>query len=205
MPPLSSTAPRPTIPVIAEEEAARGACPALAGRDRFWLVDPLDGTREFVSRNGEFTVNIGLIHAGAPAGGVVLTPVTGDGFAGAVGRGAWRWRGGGGLIPIAARSAPADGVDVLASRSHRDAETDRYLAGVAVRRLIAAGSSLKFCRIAAGEADLYPRFGPTMEWDTAAGHAVLAAAGGSVGTPDGAPLTYGKPGFRNPAFIARGA
>ncbi len=194
----------PGIPIVAEESMARGEAPATLGA-RFWLVDPLDGTREFVSRNGEFTVNLGLIEDGRPVLGIVQAPVLSELYLGIVGRGAWRWRQDGGAEAIGVRCCPDDGHDVLASRSHRDQATEDYLAGVKCRSLIGAGSSLKFCRLAEGVADLYPRFGPTAEWDTAAGQAVLVAAGGSVVDLDGRDLTYGKPGFRNPPFIARGA
>lgn len=194
----------PDIPVVAEESMARGEAPGNLG-SLFWLVDPLDGTREFVSRNGEFTVNLGLIEHGQPVLGIVQAPVLSELYLGIVGQGAWRWRQHAGPEAIGVRCCPEDGHDVLASRSHRDEATEQYLANVKCRSLIGAGSSLKFCRLAEGAADLYPRFGPTAEWDTAAGQAVLVAAGGSVTDLDGHPLTYGKPGFRNPAFIARGA
>jgi 3'(2'), 5'-bisphosphate nucleotidase len=193
----------PEIPVVAEEEVAAGRVPGLDSGP-FWLVDPLDGTREFLSRNGEFTVNIALIEDRRPVLGVVTAPALDKAWWGAAGAGAWA-RDEGGTRPIAARPRPLRGVVALASRSHGDAETDAFLASEGVAGRINAGSSLKFCLLAEGVADLYPRFGPTMEWDTAAGHAVLAAAGGSVSTRDGAPLLYQKPGFRNPAFIARGA
>ncbi len=192
----------PDVPVIAEEAVAAGRVPAVA--ERFWLVDPLDGTKEFIQRNGEFTVNIALVENGVPVLGIVYAPALNRLYAGGRDSGAFiedaqtRRR-------IACRATPPEGLTVVASRSHGDVEAlDRYLAGRSVARKINAGSSLKFCLIAAGEADLYPRFGPTMEWDTAAGHAVLAAAGGRVVTLDGAELRYGKPGFANPHFIARG-
>jgi len=186
----------PEIPVVAEESAAAGRLPPVLG-ERFWLVDPLDGTREFLARNGEFTVNIALIERARPTLGVVYAPTL-DALYWTDGLTAWR-----GATAIQARR-PANGLVVLASRSHRTAETDDYLRTLQVERFVAAGSSLKFCLLAAGEADLYPRHGPTMEWDTAAGDAVLRAAGGMVATLDGTPLRYGKPGFRNPHFIASG-
>jgi len=198
----------PGIPVVAEEAAAAGHVPDIAG-GTFFLVDPLDGTREFVSRNGEFTVNIALIARGAPVLGVVFAPAVGGAagrlFAGAVGHGAWV-EDAQGRRPIACRAEPAEGLTVVASRSHGDAAAlDAFLAGRRVARLANAGSSLKLCLIAEGAADLYPRHGRTMEWDIAAGHAVLAAAGGQVWTiDDGAPLGYGKPGFENPHFVAAG-
>lgn len=202
----------PEIPVISEEAASQGRIPETARR--FFLVDPLDGTREFISRNGEFTINIALIEDGQPVAGVVYAPAIHRIFRGATRHKAEqatlstenaetsaRWQ------PIRALPVPARALRVVASRSHRDAETDAFLAARDVATLVAAGSSLKFCLIAAGEADLYPRFGRTMEWDTAAGHAVLAAAGGKVTLGDGqTPLLYGKRerGYDNPAFIAAG-
>ncbi len=192
----------PTVPVVAEESVAAGRIPDVAGRS-FWLVDPLDGTKEFISRNGEFTVNIALIEEGAPSFGVVHCPVLALSYWG-LGRGrAFRRRDGQEAEPIAARAAP-EALRAMVSRSHRDQRTERFLAAYPVGEMIEAGSSLKFCLLAAGEADLYPRLGRTMEWDTAAGHAVLAAAGGSVRTLEGAELRYGKPGFENPDFVARG-
>ena len=192
----------PDVPVISEEQAAAGLAPP-AGQ-RFWLVDPLDGTREFIQRNGEFTVNIALVEDGCPTLGVVLAPALGRLFAGAAGCGA-HTHDAGGVRPIGCRSAPREGITVVASRSHGDADAlDGFLAEHKVAASTSAGSSLKFCLVAAGEADLYPRLGRTMEWDTAAGHAVLAAAGGRVATLDGAELRYGKPGLDNPHFVASG-
>ena len=193
----------PGIPVVAEEMTARGEADAI-GRS-FWLVDPLDGTKEFIGRNGEFTVNVALIHDGRPLLGVVGAPAKGRLFAGVVGQGAWVEDDGvPGRRPIRVRAVPAEGLTVVASRSHGDAAAlDAFLAGRTVARLASAGSSLKLCLIAEGAADLYPRHGRTMEWDIAAGHAVLAAAGGGVWLIDGsAPLGYGKPGFENPHFYA---
>ena len=192
----------PGIPVVAEEMAARGQADAI-GRC-FWLVDPLDGTREFINRNGEFTVNVALVQDGRPVLGVVGAPAQGRLYAGAVGQGAWV-EDAAGRRPATVRPVPAEGLSVVASRSHGDAAAlDRFLAGRSVAHLVNAGSSLKLCLLAAGEADLYPRLGRTMEWDIAAGHAVLAAAGGTVLTLDGEPLGYGKPGFENPHFAAWG-
>ncbi len=193
----------PEIPVVGEEMAAQGQAPEIDDGP-FWLVDPLDGTKEFVSRNGEFTVNIALVRDGLPALGVVHVPARGLTFTAAGPGRVTRQQDGGTPEAIACRNLPADGAVVLASRSHMTAETEEWLKAVTVARLIQAGSSLKFCRLATGEADLYPRLGRTMEWDTAAAHAVLAAAGGSVETLDGKPLTYGKPGLENPHFVARG-
>lgn len=193
----------PDVPAVAEEQCAKDGVPLAAPR-RFFLVDPLDGTKEFIARNGEFTVNIALIEDGRPVLGVVYLPATDACYAGVNGR-AERSLGGGALEPIAARTPPQNGLIMAISRSHADGEVERAKArGFRVADTIVAGSSLKFCRIAEGAADLYPRFGNTMEWDTAAGQAVLEAAGGRVETAEGAPLGYGKPGFRNPHFIAYG-
>jgi 3'(2'), 5'-bisphosphate nucleotidase len=194
----------PGIPVVAEEQCEADGLPA-ATADLFWLVDPLDGTKEFISRNGEFTVNIGLIQGGIPILGMVHVPALEITYGGAGPGTARRWRGATGAEPIAARRAPASGLVVVHSRSHENNEKfDAYLVGRNVAEKRVCGSSVKFCLLAAGEADLYPRFGPTMEWDTAAGHAVLLAAGGSVTTLEGTPFVYGKTGLRNPGFIARG-
>ena len=193
---------RPDIPVIAEEEAAAG----LAGEAsaQFWLVDPLDGTREFTAGSDEFTVNIGLVRDGRVALGVVGVPAMREMFGGIVGHGAWK-RTAAGRVPIAARVPPAEGLTVVASRRHGDvARLAAYLRGRPVARTLNFGSSLKFCRLAEGVADLYPRFGRTMEWDTGAAQAVLEAAGGTVCTLDGAPLCYGKPGWDNPHFVCTG-
>ncbi len=187
----------PDIPIIAEEQAAAGHIETIA--ERFFLVDPLDGTKEFISKNGEFTVNIGLIENGVPVMGVVYAPALDELYAGTVGYGASR-----NGVKIETRACLTEGPVVLASRSHRDAETEAFIATQNCSAISNAGSSLKFCRVAEGKADLYPRFGRTMEWDTAAGHAVLVAAGGSVTNTDGTPFVYGKPGFAKPAFIARG-
>jgi 3'(2'), 5'-bisphosphate nucleotidase len=193
----------PKIPVIAEETVAAGHVPAL-DRERFWLVDPLDGTKEFLSRNGEFTVNIALVEGREPVLGVVLAPALGKLWWGAQGLGAML-RDAAGARPIAARPRPAQGLVAVASRSHIDPATEAFLDQAGVAERISAGSSLKFCLVAEGRADVYPRFGPTMEWDTAAGDAVLRAAGGRVLTTAGEPFLYVKPGFRNPGFIAHGA
>jgi 3'(2'), 5'-bisphosphate nucleotidase len=205
----------PDVPVIAEERVAAGQIPAIG--ERFFLVDPLDGTREFVSRNGEFTVNIALVHDGTPELGVVYAPEAAWLYAGDVlGGGAFRMplqpastdrdRGRSPRIPIRARPAdPAEPLVVVASRSHRDADTDAYLARLRIAQTVTVGSSLKFCLVATGEADLYPRASSISEWDTAAGHALVVAAGGRVRGARGEPLRYGKPGFRSGAFVAAGA
>ncbi|MFT3987687.1 3'(2'),5'-bisphosphate nucleotidase CysQ [Aestuariivirga sp.] len=196
----------PATPVISEEAASAGRIPEVA--ERFFLVDPLDGTKEFISRNGEFTVNIARVENGVPVAGVVFAPALGRLFWGECGTGAAEGRVDndqpGKWQAMHVRPCPSDGATVVASRSHRDAATDDFLKKVQVKSLCSAGSSLKFCLIAAGEADLYPRFGRTMEWDTAAGHAVLLAAGGKVLTTEGDPLAYGKRarGYDNPGFIA---
>jgi 3'(2'), 5'-bisphosphate nucleotidase len=204
---LAAVAPGTTV--VAEEEVAAGRVPAAA--EAFFLVDPLDGTKEFIERRGDFTVNIALIRSGTPELGVVYAPANRRLFAGDVRQkralrsdqdpeSAARAP----LEPIQVRRAPTEGLTAVASRSHRTPETDAYLARYRIAHLVSVGSSLKFCLVASGEADLYPRLGRTMEWDTAAGHAVLTAAGGRVSAPDGTPLRYGKPGFANPWFIASG-
>jgi 3'(2'),5'-bisphosphate nucleotidase len=196
----------PMTPVISEEAAAAGNIPPAA--PRFFLVDPLDGTKEFISRNGEFTVNIAAIEDGEPVAGVVHAPALRRIFWGERGLGAAQGEVDGdqaaGWKRLAVRPLPQSGATVVASRSHRDRATEDYLKTVKVKSLCSAGSSLKFCLVAAAEADLYPRFGRTMEWDTAAGHAVLMAAGGRVMTVEGPALTYGKRqrGYDNPGFIA---
>jgi 3'(2'), 5'-bisphosphate nucleotidase len=196
------------IAVIAEESAARGDRAAIGAA--FVLVDPLDGTREFLSRNGEFTVNIALISDGAPVAGAVYAPVlqrlwlAGDhAFACTAPAGA-PLPGPGERTPLRCRSAPSGGLVAVASRSHCDAATDAFLARLPIAERRSAGSSLKFCALAEGQADVYPRFGPTMEWDTAAGEAVLRAAGGILVAADGSAFRYGKTdtGFRNGGFIA---
>lgn len=200
----------PGVPVIAEESAAAGTLPDI-GKGVFFLVDPLDGTKEFLSRNGEFTVNIALIEHGAPTAGVVFAPAIGRLFWGSDGKAFEQQIGADGCTlsakPISTRVPPQEGMIAIASRSHRDKFTEELLALYPIAAIVAAGSSLKFCVIAAGEADIYPRHGPTMEWDTAAGDAVLRAAGGIVTRLDGkTPLTYGNAAekFANPSFVAWG-
>jgi 3'(2'), 5'-bisphosphate nucleotidase len=194
----------PGIPVVAEESAAAGKLPDISG-GTFILVDPLDGTKEFLNKNGEFTVNIALIEHGNPTAGVVFAPAVDRLFWGSA-AGAFE-EAKGHAHQIRTRATPPEGMTAIASRSHRDHLTDEYLAHYPIANLIAAGSSLKFCVIAAGEADLYPRHGPTMEWDTAAGDAILRAAGGRVTRLDGnTPLAYGNAceKFQNPSFVAWG-
>jgi 3'(2'), 5'-bisphosphate nucleotidase len=186
----------PGVPVVAEEEASAGRIAKV--EHHFFLVDPLDGTKEFLSRNGEFTVNIAEVVNAVPVAGAVFAPALNRMFSSDA-AGAFE-----GERPIRARKTPGDGLLAMGSRSHADAATTDFLKQFAVREFISAGSSLKFCLLAAGEADIYARGSSTMEWDTAAGQAVLMAAGGSVSDWQGAPLLYGKPGFRNPAFVARG-
>jgi len=193
----------PDIIVVAEEQAAASGLPTGTSA-MFWLVDPLDGTKEFIARNGEFTVNIALIVNEAPVLGVVHLPALGVTYAGGEGQ-AERRNGLSPAEPIKVRKTPSGGAIMTISRSHALKELARAEEmGEPIAGTVVAGSSLKFCRVAEGAADLYPRFGPTMEWDTAAGQAVLENAGGSVTTLDGVRLRYGKPGLRNPHFIARG-
>lgn len=201
----------PGVAVVAEEEVAAGRLPTVG--DRFFLVDPLDGTKEFISHNGEFTVNIAEIANGVAVRGVVYAPAKNRLFGGETPGDAFELETTVHALPdlqrlkrIRVRTAPQDGLVAVASRSHRDKKTEEYLAHYPVKNFITAGSSLKFCLVAAGEADIYPRHGRTMEWDTAAGHAVLLAAGGSVKQLDGSPFVYGKAAdeFANPFFVARG-
>jgi 3'(2'), 5'-bisphosphate nucleotidase len=189
----------PGVPVIAEEEVAAGRIPAHA--DTFFLVDPLDGTKEFVRGGDDYTVNIGLVEAGTPRLGVVFAPAAGVLHAGLIGEGAWV-DDGTGRRPIRTRPR-GEQVTAVASKSHLNQATIDYLeAAVGSCGYISVGSSLKFCIVAEGKADIYPRASPTSEWDTAAGHAVLLAAGGIVDGPDGGPLCYGKRAFLNRAFVA---
>jgi len=189
----------PDIPVITEERAATHA--VAPGRGRFFLVDPIDGTKEFIKKTGEFTINIALIDDGHPVAGIVYAPAIGRMFVGQVDSGAREIDQNRVSREIGVRSCGATPTAV-ASRSHLTKETETFISENKITDCVNAGSSLKFCLVAAGEADIYPRFGPTMEWDTAAGHAVLAAAGGRVLTCDSSPLSYGKSQFRNPYFIA---
>jgi 3'(2'),5'-bisphosphate nucleotidase len=198
----------PDIPVIAEEAFSEGHVPDIG--DMFYLVDPLDGTREFINRNGEFTVNIALIDKGLPIAGVVYAPAIERMFKGNTTGGATHatvtHSKQGEAEAIKVRDARGEPLIAIASRSHRDAKTEEYLSHYNISDIVAAGSSLKFCLVATGEADLYPRHGRTMEWDTAAGHAVLRAAGGDVTRLDGSPFLYGKAseGFANDFFVASG-
>lgn len=189
----------PGVPVIAEEEVAAGRVPRHG--DVFFLVDPLDGTKEFVRGGDDYTVNIGLIEHGVPTLGVVFAPATGRLHGGCVGEGAWLDEGAG-RVSIRTRGRGEE-VTAVASKSHLNQATIDYLeAAVGACGYLSIGSSLKFCIVAEGLADIYPRAAPTSEWDTAAGHAVLLAAGGLVDGPDGQPLKYGKEAFFNRAFVA---
>ena len=189
----------PGAPVIAEEEVAAGRIPQHG--DTYFLVDPLDGTKEFVRGGDDYTVNIGLIEQGVPTLGVVFAPATGRLHGGRLGSGAWVDEGRG-RVPIKTRSR-GEPITAVASKSHLNQATIDYLQqAVGICDYVAVGSSLKFCILAEGKADIYPRASPTSEWDTAAGHAVLLAAGGLVDAPDGAPLGYGKAAFLNRAFVA---
>ena len=193
----------PDIPIFAEELIeAEGLPPSAA---RFWAVDPLDGTREFVAKNGEFAVCIGLVEDGRPVLGVLHGPAVGLTYAAYRPGTATRQRNDGVVEPIQARVPSPEGLVVVHSRSHENSRRlGEFLQDYPVRSRVSCGSALKFGLIAAGEADLYPRFGTTMEWDTAAGQAILEAAGGRVETFAGAPLAYGKPGLKNDGFIAWG-
>ncbi len=195
----------PEVPLVTEEQAA------THGQDvaTFLIVDPLDGTKEFIHRRGDFTVNIAYVENGIPVRGVVYAPAKGRLFytrpdgASVEETGPFDRAEVGPTRPISVAEPDNAALMVVASKSHRDEATDAYIGRYAVRDMTSAGSSLKFCLVATGEADLYPRLGRTMEWDTAAGHAVLAGAGGAViRFDDHGPLTYGKPGFENPFFIA---
>ena len=190
------------FPIVSEEAASKGNIPDVEGTP-FWLVDPLYGTKEFVSRNGEFTVNIGLIENGTPIMGVVYAPTLDLMYIGGA-PGAFLNEGSTAFAPISVRPMPDTGLIALVSRSHRTPEIDGFLAPYGIGQEFSAGSSLKFCRVAEGKADIYPRLGRTMEWDTAAAHGVLKFAGGHVETLDGNDLSYGKPGLDNPHFIAYG-
>jgi 3'(2'), 5'-bisphosphate nucleotidase len=195
----------PDVPLVTEEQAATHN----QKTDTFLIVDPLDGTKEFVQRRGDFTVNVAYVEHGLPVRGVVYAPAKRRLFyTTATGRaveeeGPLAPDAPGPLRELSVAEPDGNALRVVASKSHRDAETDAYIARYHVADMKSAGSSLKFCLVASGEADLYPRLGRTMEWDTAAGHAVLAGAGGAVIRFDNhMPLIYGKPGFANPFFIA---
>lgn len=194
----------PDVPMLSEEGAAV-PFEMRAQWQRFWLVDPLDGTKEFIKRNGEFTVNIALIEDGVPVLGVVYVPAQQTMYWGARGDGAFMRQGDAPALPIRVRrSSEVGGLTVVMSRSHPSAELETFLKQFQVAEALPVGSSLKLCVVAEGKADLYPRLGPTMEWDTAAGQAIVEAAGGVVSTLDGNPLRYNKENLLNPFFVVKG-
>ena len=191
----------PSIPIVSEEDTNRPSCRITGAQ--FWLVDPLDGTKEFLARSGEFTVNIALVRNGAPVWGVVFAPLLDQLYWGGPGIGASR-QSGNDEEPIHVARAVANGnrIRIVASKSHLNRETSDFIAQLGDIELIQAGSSLKFCRVAEGLADLYPRLAPTCEWDTAAAQAVVEGAGGFVTDLNGVPLRYGKHDVINPSFVA---
>jgi 3'(2'), 5'-bisphosphate nucleotidase len=189
----------PAVTAVSEE----GEKPDVSGLEYFWLIDPLDGTKSFVRGTGYFTVNIALIRNKAPVMGVIYDPANDTMYYGSP-SGAFRKQGDGDAEPIHTRGMHTGKLAALVSHSHLNKATEDYLALKNIGERIPCASSIKFCWLAEGNADLYPRFGPTMEWDTAAGHAILIAAGGNVTTPDGAPFLYGKKGFENGNFVASG-
>jgi len=194
----------PKIPILSEEGAD---IPYEVRKNwkRFWLVDPLDGTKEFIKRNGEFTINVALIEGPTPIIGVVYVPAQNKLYLGIVGEGAWVYQGDEQSKLIQVRKPnPQKGLTVVMSRSHPSLELEEYLRNINVAKALPIGSSLKLCVVAEGIADLYPRLGPTLEWDTAAGHAVVMSAGGSVETPEGEALEYNKKNLLNPHFVVRG-
>jgi 3'(2'), 5'-bisphosphate nucleotidase len=197
----------PAVPIISEEEAERQL--PTVGSPSYFLVDPLDGTREYVAGLDEYTINIGLISAGSPMLGIITAPALGLIWRGIVGHGAERLAFSSQTTSrpeaIQTRSRPQPQLVVMVSRSHLDAATQAYVDNLPDTRRAACGSSLKFCRLAEGTADHYPRLGPTRDWDVAAGHAILAAAGGCVIDPDGAALNYGTPNLLIPSFLAWGS
>ena len=198
----------PDVPMVGEESKAAGDMPDLTGHDYFWLVDPLDGTKEFINGSNDFTVNIGLIHKDEPVMGVVYMPATGVLYAGHGLGTAIRWSDESQSRQdrsIIARPPPAEGLTIMGSRSHGNNERMQdFLSGFKVKKIVPRGSSLKICAIAEGKADMYPRLGPTCEWDTAAAHAVLNAAGGVLTGLNGEPFTYGHVDrdMLNPEFVA---
>ena len=197
----------PQIPIVAEESVSAGIIPEV--QEKFWLVDPLDGTKEFISGGNDFTVNIALIENGAPTFGIIYAPALGHLYSTVEKSVATRQNVKNGNtiedeIIISVRKASNNNLTALASKSHLDNQTKEFLDKLNVTNTVCAGSSLKFCVVAEGNADIYPRFGPTMEWDTAAGHAILNAAGGKVINPDGTDFSYCKPFYKNGAFIATG-
>ncbi|AFX98956.1 3'(2'),5'-bisphosphate nucleotidase [Candidatus Endolissoclinum faulkneri L2] len=193
----------PNIPVVAEESFEAGNIPDISC-GRFWLVDSLDGTKEFVNNSIDFTVNIGLIWDGIPILGALHTPENGIVWGGILGEGAWEESKDGTRKIITVRKSHPDKLTIVASRNHYSLELDGYIRNMHVKKILLRGSALKFALLARGDADIYLRTSPTMEWDTAAGHALLLAAGGTMTKFDGSQLDYGKPKFLNDHFIARG-
>jgi 3'(2'), 5'-bisphosphate nucleotidase len=190
----------PGVPVVSEESGDATADPALMA-DTYWLIDPLDGTKEFIKRTGDFTVNVALIRGGRPVLGVVHVPVRNTDYFAELGAGAWRQTADRPAVAIRTKAVPPARVRVVASKDHAGHELETVLGQLPDAELKQIGSSLKFCLVAEGSADCYPRLAPTMEWDTAAAHCVVETAGGVVLTLDGKPLAYGKPGRKNPSFI----
>lgn len=197
----------PDVPLVGEESTAQGRVPDIEGEDFFWLVDPLDGTKEFISGSGDYTVNIALIYKGDPVLGVIYSPVHGELYAGCGPGTAIRWNEESNTEKsISVRRTPAKGLTIVSSRSHgSSAEMEAFLQDYKVNKVIRRGSSLKICNVAAGKADMYPRLGPTCEWDTAAGDAILRSAGGVIVDLDDKPFRYGhtERKFLNPSFVAR--
>jgi 3'(2'), 5'-bisphosphate nucleotidase len=194
----------PALPIISEEQAARQKPPAIV-RGSYFLVDPLDGTREFIAGRDEYTINIALMCDGAPLLGIICAPALHLTWRGIVGRGADRTAGSGTApVQIHSRPRPSREVVIVVSRSHLDTHTRAYIDGFPEAKLVQSGSSIKFCRVAEGAADIYPRLAPTRDWDIAAGHAILKAAGGGVTAPDGSPLHYATSDLLIPDFIASG-
>ncbi|MFC0703451.1 3'(2'),5'-bisphosphate nucleotidase [Marinobacter persicus] len=192
----------PDIPIVSEESPETPWEERKHWR-RFWLIDPIDGTKDFTQRSGEFTINIAMIEDGEPVMGVVVAPALKEAFWGVKGEGAYKRDRSGKAHRIRVAEL-RDSLRVVASKNHLNEETRAFIARLGPHETVQAGSSLKFCRLAEGHADIYPRMSPTSEWDTAAAHAVLLAAGGKVQTPDGKPLKYGKENIENPFFIAAG-
>ena len=190
--------------IIAEESISAGYKPKIKEKP-FFLIDPLDGTKQFIERNGQFTVNIALVEDGIPTLGVIHLPALQETYWTNESGGASKRSKDGLVTSIQCRKPTQDGLVVLATRSHNNSGTDAFLKTLNIAKLDRCGSSLKFCRIAEGSADIYPRLGRTMEWDIAAGHAILVAAGGSLTDLDGNSIQYGKTGFESPYFVATGA
>lgn len=193
----------PKIPVLSEESSTETAL-ALRQADKYWLVDPLDGTKEFLKRTGDFTINVALIHAGQPVLGVVYVPVREITYYSERGAGAWRRSDGAQPIQIHTSPVSVERMRIVASKDHAGPDVEALLHRLPGAEVTSIGSSLKFCLVAEGKADFYPRLVPTMEWDTAAAQCIVEAAGGSVQTLDGARLTYGKPMWKNPSIVTVG-